>query len=133
MDSNIFSLSIRSLLTGDLKRRRLSGRHQISDDGRHLIDGLAFGRSWLRTPRDRPHIDLPPRKRVRFSNEDEDEHEEQEQLLLDTLPSSRYGIPNNVRNIFDDDSDEDDDEDEAYQEYPNLNEHLEDSDVDDDD
>ncbi|PON24193.1 GTP cyclohydrolase II [Trichoderma gamsii] len=124
---------IRSLLTGDLKRRRLSGRHQISDDGRHLIDGLAFGRSWLRTPRDRPHIDLPPRKRVRFSNEDEDEHEEQEQLLLDTLPSSRYGIPNNVRNIFDDDSDEDDDEDEAYQEYPNLNEHLEDSDVDDDD
>lgn len=132
------SLSIRSLLTGDLKRRRLSGRHQISDDGRHLIDGLAFGRSWLRTPRDRPHIDLPPRKRVRLSNEDEDEDEEQEQLLLDTLPSSRYGIPKNVRNIFDEDSDEDDDDDddnddEMYQGYPILDKYLEDSDMDDDD
>jgi hypothetical protein len=103
-----------------------------------LIDGLAFGRSWLRTPRDRPHIDLPPRKRVRLSNEDEDEDEEQEQLLLDTLPSSRYGIPKNVRNIFDEDSDEDDDDDdddnddEMYQGYPILDKYLEDSDMDDD-
>lgn len=65
---------IRSLLTEDLRRRRLSGRHQISLDGRHLVDGLPFGRPWLRPPRDRPTLDLPPRKRARLTyNEEEDD------------------------------------------------------------
>ncbi|KAF7553221.1 hypothetical protein G7046_g7171 [Stylonectria norvegica] len=77
-DDQVF---IRSLLTEDLKRRRLSGRHQISTDGKHLIDGLAFGRPWLRVPRDRPVLDLPPRKRARIEydpNEDDDENDEDE-------------------------------------------------------
>ncbi|CEI63148.1 hypothetical protein FVEN_g308 [Fusarium venenatum] len=69
---------IRSLSTGDLKRRRLSGRHQISLDGKHLIDGLAFGRPWLRAPRDRPALDLPPRKRARITYEEELEEEEED-------------------------------------------------------
>ncbi|KAJ0162961.1 hypothetical protein CTA2_3760 [Colletotrichum tanaceti] len=70
---------IRPLLTGDLKRRRLSGRHQISVDGRHLVDGLAFGRPWLRPPRDRPAVTLPPRKKARItygSDDDDDDGEE---------------------------------------------------------
>ncbi|KAM0353018.1 hypothetical protein ACHAPU_001904 [Fusarium lateritium] len=88
---------IRSLSTDDLRRRRLSGRHQISYDGKHLIDGLAFGRPWLRAPRDRPTLDLPPRKRARITNEEEideddgsyaDEDAQSEQLLLeDSIPS----------------------------------------------
>ncbi|KAL3963144.1 hypothetical protein ACCO45_000148 [Purpureocillium lilacinum] len=78
---------IRSLLGEDLKRRRLSGRHQISEGGKHLVDGLAFGRPWLRTPRDRPSIELPPRKRQRaieYNNEDEyDDSYEHPMLLLE--------------------------------------------------
>ncbi|RNJ57453.1 hypothetical protein D7B24_006066 [Verticillium nonalfalfae] len=64
---------IRSLLTEDIKRRRLSGRHQVSFDGKHLVDGLAFGRPWLRTPRDRPQVELPPRKRARLTWESDDD------------------------------------------------------------
>ncbi|KAK1633962.1 hypothetical protein BDP81DRAFT_473543 [Colletotrichum phormii] len=66
---------IRPLLTGDLKRRRLSGRHQISADGKHLVDGLAFGRPWLRAPRDRPTVALPPRKKARITYTSEDEED----------------------------------------------------------
>ncbi|RFN49146.1 srp40-suppressor of mutant ac40 of rna polymerase i and iii [Fusarium flagelliforme] len=84
-----------SLSTEDLKRRRLSGRHQISYDGKHLIDGLAFGRPWLRAPRDRPALDLPPRKRARITHEEEedddsyaDEEAASEQLLLEGSSST---------------------------------------------
>ncbi|KAL7933096.1 hypothetical protein V8C35DRAFT_59599 [Trichoderma chlorosporum] len=110
---------IRSLLTGDLKRRRLSGRHQISDDGRHLVDGLPFGRSWLRTPRDRPHIELPPRKRIRVSYEAEDKDEDEEPLFLGASRASRYEIPNNAR-IVDLNQDhyyDDEDDLQDYEEY----------------
>lgn len=84
---NLTETSIRSLLTEDLKRRRLSGRHQISTDGKHLIDGLAFGRPWLRVPRDRPALELPPRKRARITydsdDDDEDEDEEYNEEVFD--------------------------------------------------
>ena len=64
--------SIRPLQTTDFRYRRISGRHQISADGKHLIDGVAFGRPFLRRA-DRPAIRLPPRKRLRFTIDDEDE------------------------------------------------------------
>ncbi|KAL6690921.1 hypothetical protein J3F84DRAFT_387863 [Trichoderma pleuroticola] len=106
---------IRSLLTEDLKRRRLSGRHQISDDGRHLVDGLPFGRSWRRPPHDRPHIELPPRKRIRVFSEAEDDDEEEQ--IAPGRPPPFYAIPKMPRVIdleqdhYYDDDDEDDDED----------------------
>ena len=53
----------------------MSGRHQISTDGRHLIDGVAFGRPFLRHG-DRPPIRIPPRKRIRLTNDDEEEDQE---------------------------------------------------------
>ena len=56
--------SIRPLQTSDLRFRRISGRHQITADGRHLIDGVAFGRPFLRRT-ERPAIRIPPRKRRR--------------------------------------------------------------------
>ncbi|TKA73149.1 hypothetical protein B0A49_03841 [Cryomyces minteri] len=67
-------VSIRPLQTSEVRARTLSGRYQISSDGKHLIDGIAFGRSYLRRP-DRPPIKIPPRKRrrVTHSNDDEDE------------------------------------------------------------
>ncbi|XWX01558.1 hypothetical protein V2A60_009586 [Cordyceps javanica] len=64
---------IRPLLSDDLKRRRRSGRHQISHGGKHLVDGIAFGRPWLHVPGDRPALELPPRKRARIAYGDEDE------------------------------------------------------------
>ena len=64
--------SIRPLQTSDLRFRKLSGRHQISSDGKHLVDGVAFGRPFLHRG-SRPPIRIPPRKRIRLiENEDDD-------------------------------------------------------------
>ncbi|KAI1101580.1 hypothetical protein F4804DRAFT_315495 [Jackrogersella minutella] len=69
-DDRVF---IRSLDRDDNRRRRVSGRYQISTDGRHLIDGIPFGRRLLKTPAGRPSVILPPRKRPRLAYNDEDE------------------------------------------------------------
>ncbi|KAK2756080.1 hypothetical protein FQN54_005487 [Arachnomyces sp. PD_36] len=59
---------IRALQTPDLKARRLTGRHQISVDGRHLIDGVPFGKPYYqRQVSSRPAISIPPRKRRRLA------------------------------------------------------------------
>ncbi|KAL8688748.1 MAG: hypothetical protein Q9218_005412 [Villophora microphyllina] len=62
----IGGFEIRPLSTSDLRFRKASGRHQISVDGRHLIDGVAFGRPFLRRA-ERPAIRIPPRKRRRLT------------------------------------------------------------------
>ncbi|KAG7407632.1 hypothetical protein Forpe1208_v012848 [Fusarium oxysporum f. sp. rapae] len=117
---------IRSLSTDDLRRRRLSGRHQISYDGKHLIDGLAFGRPWLRAPRDRPALDLPPRKRARITHEEKldedyddgsyaDEEDQSEQLLLEDSVPPELEEPGSVRlraRFVDSDQVEEEDDDE---------------------
>jgi len=59
---------IRALSTEELRVRRLGGRHQISGSGRHLIDGVAFGKQWLR--RRRPLIVIPRRKKRRLELDD---------------------------------------------------------------
>jgi hypothetical protein len=57
---------IRALQISDLRARRLSGRHQISMDGKHLIDGVPFGKPFLKRPTSsRPAITIPPRKKRR--------------------------------------------------------------------
>ncbi|KAK4151862.1 hypothetical protein C8A00DRAFT_16788 [Chaetomidium leptoderma] len=78
-DEEIF---IRPLDTGDRRKRRLSGRVQISSGGKHLIDGVAFGRPRLRTPRDRPPVDIPPLKRRRITYEAEEDEDDEPRLLL---------------------------------------------------
>jgi hypothetical protein len=55
-------VTIRALQTSDLRLRRIGGRHQITADGRHLFDGVAFGRPYLRKV-SRPHFPIPPRKK----------------------------------------------------------------------
>ncbi|KAI1747801.1 hypothetical protein F4782DRAFT_543292 [Xylaria castorea] len=71
-DDRVF---IRALDRDDHRRRRISGRMQISSDGRHLIDGVPFGRPNLRTPANRPPIHIPPRKRARliYTQPDDDD------------------------------------------------------------
>ncbi|KAM5350352.1 hypothetical protein ACJ41O_006857 [Fusarium nematophilum] len=129
---------IRSLLTDDLRRRRLSGRHQISEDGKHLIDGLAFGRPWLRAPRDRPSLDLPPRKRARITHEEEldegddeytEEEDQSERRLLES-PGSFTDDPSSVSiraqffdsdpNVGFEDDDEFDSQDRDFLPTPNV-------------
>ncbi|KAL5334841.1 hypothetical protein BJX70DRAFT_376826 [Aspergillus crustosus] len=57
---------IRALQISDLRARRLSGRHQIANDGKHLIDGVPFGKPFLKRPTSsRPAIVIPPRKKRR--------------------------------------------------------------------
>ncbi len=57
---------MRPLQSSDLRYRRVSGRYQISADGRRLIDGVTFGDRYLQ-PMGRPPVDIPPRKRRRVS------------------------------------------------------------------
>lgn len=60
---------IRALGLPDLRARKLSGRVQISSDGRRLIDGVPFGRPYLkRSFSTRPQIRIPSRKRRRTSH-----------------------------------------------------------------
>ncbi|CAG8983486.1 hypothetical protein HYALB_00000655 [Hymenoscyphus albidus] len=96
---------IRPLLTRDLKVRRISGRHQISEDGKRLYDGLAFGRPLLKAPSGRPDIKIPPRKRAKLmivedADHDDDDHEENTERQM-VLHADFEGI----------DSDPDDNED----------------------
>ncbi|KAH9863834.1 hypothetical protein J1614_009766 [Plenodomus biglobosus] len=63
---------IRPLMTAEVRARTLTGRVQISDGGQHLVDGVPFGRPYLRTPR-RPALRIPPRKRERADQQEADE------------------------------------------------------------
>ncbi|KAH0027971.1 hypothetical protein KCU78_g3791, partial [Aureobasidium melanogenum] len=89
---------IQPLQTNDIRARNLSGRNQISRDGRHLVDGIAFGRPLLRAPVHAP-IHIPPRKRARLDpslqESDLDTQESNEALQLadfghpPSIPESR--------------------------------------------
>lgn len=53
----------------EVRARQLSGRHQISSAGFHLVDGVPFGTRPLR-PLSRPSVAIPPRKRRRISTDE---------------------------------------------------------------
>ncbi|TKA77933.1 hypothetical protein B0A55_03722 [Friedmanniomyces simplex] len=63
---------IRPLLWAENRARRLGGREQITGDGRHLVDGLPFGRPRLRVG-GRPEVRIPPRKRRRVEGGEDEE------------------------------------------------------------
>jgi hypothetical protein len=99
-----------------LKIRKISGRHQISADGKHLVDGLAFGRPLLRRPADRPAVNIPPRKRRKVTyNEDEDDDEGFLALKEQEAEDEESEAETNNRQLVlhtdfeDDDSEEDED------------------------
>ncbi|KAF2627690.1 hypothetical protein BU25DRAFT_341400 [Macroventuria anomochaeta] len=73
-------VSIRPLMRAEVRARTLMGRHQISDGGQHLVDGVPFGRPHLRQP-NRPAVRIPPRKRQRL---EEITDEEEARLLVET-------------------------------------------------
>ena len=79
----------------EAKQRLLCGRNQITPDGRHLHDGVAFGRPLVKRLI-RPDVYIPPRKRPRLDDEEE----------AGAL----------VRTEDEDEDDEDDDDDEDFEE-----------------
>lgn len=105
--------SIRALERDDHRRRRIGGRDQISSDGRHLIDGVPFGRPHLRAPVGRPAIRIPPRKRARFTYPQENEDPDSPALFLTNgEPGGHEHAPARVR-IADQPGDTESDDDDA--------------------
>ena len=75
---------IRPLEYVDVRARAMTGRDQIAADGRHLVDGVPFGRPCLKGPI-RPEVRIPPRKRRKLAS---DENAEGGQLMID-LPGEQ--------------------------------------------
>jgi hypothetical protein len=101
---------IRPLLTQDIKIRRVSGRMQISTDGKHLVDGVAWGRPLLRKAGDRPAVNIPPRKRQRIEHNKDDEDPEGFQTLKEKEAEDSEE-DNNKQLILHADFEDDDEED----------------------
>ncbi|GKZ68562.1 hypothetical protein AnigIFM50267_003272 [Aspergillus niger] len=84
---------IRALQISDLRARRLSGRHQISSDGKHLIDGVPFGKPFLKRPTSsRPAITIPPRKKRRTSAAGWDFGSRYEEEDTEWAPNNQVGF-----------------------------------------
>lgn len=131
--------SVRPLVTGDRKRRLLSGREQISNDGRHLIDGVPFGRPRLRSPRDRPPVDIPPLKRRRIEYDTIEQDDEQIEPLYLTRNGEGSEDRESTRQVrfnnagFDANEDEEEDDDFVDQEQYGDDEEEEEGEDEDDD
>ncbi|KAE8398217.1 hypothetical protein BDV37DRAFT_34616 [Aspergillus pseudonomiae] len=119
---------IRALQISDLRARRLTGRHQISTDGKHLIDGVPFGKPFLKRPvSSRPAITIPPRKRRRTTFATQDNiggyHEEDTEWDLPRIRSFQElsalrGVDEPESGIMDGNVEYNDDEDEdEYEDY----------------
>ena len=96
---------IRSITPHDRRFRRVSGRWQVSADGRRLYDGVPFGRPFLQRRAPRPLVRIPSSKRARigYYDEEDDDYEQ--------------GVESDTRNqivLRDEDSNDEDDLD--YQE-----------------
>jgi hypothetical protein len=96
----------------------MSGRHQISSDGKHLVDGIAFGRPLLRRPIDRPVVNIPPRKRQRITYTEAEDDDESLLALVDRVPLEEGALEHNedgnrqlvLHADFEDDDSEDDED-----------------------
>ncbi|GAB7341790.1 hypothetical protein MBLNU457_g0119t2 [Dothideomycetes sp. NU457] len=68
------------LETKDIRIRRILGRHQITSDGRHLVDGVAYGRPYPVKRFTRPMLSIPPRHAIsnRVYDEENDDYDGQE-------------------------------------------------------
>ena len=124
---------VRCLGSEELRERRRGGRMQITSDGRHLIDGVVFGRKWIKPMADmgRPGITIPPRKRRRLLVNEEDsvlpqeevqdildENTDEDDDFVDGIDEDkeniRPGKSVKMRLTFNDDDDNDDDQDDTY-------------------
>ena len=93
---------IKPLQYAEVRARTLAGRDQIAADGRHLVDGVPYGRPCLKAPV-RPELRIPPRKKRQLL-EHGLEDEEAAPLML-----TEHGEE------LDDDDEDEEDEDEDFE------------------
>ncbi|KAL2830090.1 hypothetical protein BJY01DRAFT_121264 [Aspergillus pseudoustus] len=126
---------IRALQISDLRARRLSGRHQISVDGKHLIDGVPFGKPFLKRPTSsRPAITIPPRKKRRtalalWGSGSSYEEEDTEWAPAQQVSTGKeLSLLNPATELEKEDDDEDEYEDAYQDDYEDYHEPNEDGD-----
>lgn len=106
---------IRCLLSNDIRTRRVSGRTQITADGRRLLDGVPWGRPLLRTVTNRPTIEIRPRNSRNLAHinyEDTSDHcEDEESLSPKDNVSRKVILKSDLDNYNDSEDDYDDDDD----------------------
>lgn len=99
---------MRPLQTTDIRFRKISGRHQISVDGKHLFDGVAFGRPFLQLA-SRPPIRIPPRKKRRITYDEDDDDgfysPDNRQLALEERPEDNDN-QDDEESLLDEDEDQ---------------------------
>ncbi|KAK0919806.1 hypothetical protein LTR91_020157 [Friedmanniomyces endolithicus] len=72
---------IRPMMWAETRARRLGGRDQITADGRHLVDGLPFGRPRLRAG-SRPEVRIPAMQRRTTEDEEDGQVDDEEGLVV---------------------------------------------------
>lgn len=118
----VHRLSIRPLESTEVQARRLTGRHQITSDGRHLVDGIPFGRRLTeRSIKHRPEVQIPPRKKRRlgllgWEADDEPSPELDDDYLEELLDPDWQEKEDDSEDYEDEDEDEEDLENEQKEE-----------------
>ncbi|KAK5134707.1 hypothetical protein LTR08_006222 [Meristemomyces frigidus] len=92
---------IRPLQTAEVRARTLLGRDQIDASGRHLYDGLPYGKPLLRTVV-RPNVRIPARKRRAVELD-----EEQQQIMEPLQEQALVRLEDSDDELDDEDSEED--------------------------
>lgn len=119
-------------MRAEVRARTLTGRHQISDGGLHLVDGVPFGRPYLRQP-NRPAVRIPPRKRQRL---EEITDEDEVQLLMGTQQDGinrEQDVVDGVQAAFTEESDPQRTEKTVRFEKPDVDMDMDDDSEEDDD
>lgn len=116
---------IKPLLFAEARARTLTGRYQITPDGRRLVDGIPFGKPLLKRMR-RPEVNIPPaRKRPRVEAAEDEQEEAELEELEEALGMVRY------QEVDAEDDDDEDDEDDSDFEDPEDGENEDDEAEDD--
>ena len=92
-------VTVKPLQWVDVRARTITGRNQISPDGRHMMDGVPFGRNMLTKPK-RPDLVIPPRKRRRISQEESE-----------GAQAGQHPLMENGNGLVDEDEDDEDTDD----------------------
>ncbi|TKA39061.1 hypothetical protein B0A54_09658 [Friedmanniomyces endolithicus] len=98
---------IRPMMWAETRARRLGGRDQITADGRHLVDGLPFGRPRLRAG-SRPEVRIPAMQRRTIEDEEDGQVEDDEERVAREGGGMALVRLDEVEDYLDDEDGEDD-------------------------
>lgn len=111
---------IKPLQFAEVRARVVTGRNQITGDGRHLVDGVPFGRPMVRGVT-RPYLRIAPRKtrQTVYDAVDELEEEECERSIASGEMLFDPSLANAMVRV---EEEEDDEDDEDFTSLPDLDE-----------